>query len=142
MTDVQSRRVTLAARVVGLAGSLPEGDPLRVVGDATPTHRLKTTTGWREVGRAALAAAGAQDVPIEVRLHHTPAPWTEVDSVSVYFHLDLGPRARWSTPETVRRTAAEACLRELPEEGPGPGGDREGRTTTTTSPCCARWPRV
>ena len=36
MADADSRRQVLAARMVGLAASLPEGDPLRTVGEASP----------------------------------------------------------------------------------------------------------
>ncbi|KAF0287547.1 putative RNA-directed DNA polymerase from transposon BS [Amphibalanus amphitrite] len=113
MTDAWSRRQALAARMVGLAASLPEGDPLRSVGEAVVPRRLKTT-GWREVGAAALAAADARDIPVEARLHHTLPPWA--DNSTVHFHLDLGPRARRAAPEDVRRAAAEERIRELPEE--------------------------
>ena len=96
MADADSRRQVLAARMVGLAASLPEGDPLRTVGEASPSRRLKTTTGWREVGAEALRAADAVDVPVEARLHHTLPPWE--DSTAVHFHLDLGPRAGPHSP--------------------------------------------
>ncbi|KAF0309057.1 hypothetical protein FJT64_019802 [Amphibalanus amphitrite] len=99
--------------MVGLAASLPEGDPLRSVGEAVVPRRLKTT-GWREVGAAALAAADARDIPVEARLHHTLPPWA--DNSTVHFHLDLGPRARRAAPEDVRRAAPEERIRELPEE--------------------------
>ena len=114
MADADSRRQVLAARMVGLAASLPEGDPLRTVGEASSPRRLKTTTGWREMGAEALRAADAVDVPVEARLHHTLPPWE--DSTAVHFHLDLGPRAGRTAPEQVRRAAAEERIRELPEE--------------------------
>ena len=114
MADAQSRRCALAARMVGLAASLPEGDPLRSIGETTLRRRLKTTTGWREVGGSAMATVCARDTPIEARLHHSLPPW--MDSTAVQFHLDCGPEARRSATETARRTAAEARLRELPEE--------------------------
>ena len=76
-------------------------------------------TGWREVGRAAMAAAGAQDVPIEARLHHTSAVRT-LDRELRLRPLPCGPGApgppKRRAPETVRRAAAEVRLRELPED--------------------------
>ncbi|KAF0300812.1 hypothetical protein FJT64_026762 [Amphibalanus amphitrite] len=112
MTDAWSRRQALAARMVGLAASLPEGDPLRSVGEAVVPRRLKTT-GWREVGAAALAAADARDIPVEARLHHTLPPWA--DNSTVHFHLDLGPRARplgniTGTARDVQRDDVVAAL--------------------------------
>ena len=55
LPTARTRRATLAARMLGTAASLPEGEPLRALADATPTRRLKTTTGWRDRGREALA---------------------------------------------------------------------------------------
>ncbi|KAF0305651.1 Ribonuclease H [Amphibalanus amphitrite] len=100
--------------MVGLAASLPEGDPLRTVGEAVVPRRLRTTEGWREVGLAALSAAGAKDIPVETRLHHSLPPWT--DSTAVQFHLDLGPRASRAISAETRRAAAEERIRELPPE--------------------------
>ncbi|KAF0290090.1 Pinin [Amphibalanus amphitrite] len=40
----------LAARMVGLAASLPGDDPLHAVGEMHVAPRLRTTTGWRDVG--------------------------------------------------------------------------------------------
>ena len=74
MADARSRRVTLATKMVGLAASLPEGDPLRTAGESSASCRLRITEGWREVGLAVLAAAGAQDVPVEARLYHPLPP--------------------------------------------------------------------
>ena len=100
--------------MVGLAASLPEADPLRTIGEARPPRRLTTTTGWREVGATAVAAAGAQNVPVEIWLHHTLPPWRE--ATKVHFHLDLGPQARRDAPEEMRRAAAESRLQELPTD--------------------------
>ena len=55
LPTVRTRQATLAARMLGTAATLPEGEPLRALADATPTRRLKTTTGWRDRGREALA---------------------------------------------------------------------------------------
>ena len=114
MTDAQSRRSALAARMVSLAASLPGSDPLRAVGEASPTQRLKTASGWRQVGRSALEMVGARDTPVEPRLHHTLPP--RADSSAVCFHLDLGPQASRAATDRSRRTTAEARLRELPGE--------------------------
>ena len=45
LPTVRSRRTTLAARMLGMAASLLEEDPLRTLADATPARRLTTTTG-------------------------------------------------------------------------------------------------
>ena len=94
MPDAQSRRQALAARMVGLAASLPEGDPLRQVGEAAAPRRLKTTTGWREVGAAALTAADAQGVPVEARLHHTLPRGPSVPPSSSTWTWARGPDAQ------------------------------------------------
>ena len=114
MMGAQSRRRVLAARMVGLAASLPEGDPLRKVGHADPRRRLSTTSGWRDVGREALAAAGAGDVPVDVRLHHTIAPWKDTSKITI--NTDLGLGARRSASVASRRETAERRLAELPAE--------------------------
>ena len=112
MPTAQTRRRVLAARMVGLAGSLPPDDPLRIVGDATAPSRLKTTVGWRGLGREALAGAGVGDTRVEERLKTTIPPW--VSSGAVHFRLDVGPGGRRDAPEQVRRGAAEAVLNPLP----------------------------
>ena len=47
LPTARTRRATLAARMLGTAASLPEGEPLRALAEETPTRHLKTTTGWR-----------------------------------------------------------------------------------------------
>ena len=55
---VASRRETLMARLLANALALPGKDPLRVVAEANPPPRLKTTVGWRTVGKSVWATAG------------------------------------------------------------------------------------
>ena len=50
MPTARVRREVLSARLLGLASSLAEGDPLRALAEAALTRRLKTTTGWRDQG--------------------------------------------------------------------------------------------
>ena len=67
------RRCVLATRIYCAALSLPPEDPLRIVAERDIPQRL-TTTGWRAIGRRALAAAGVADLPTEERLHITLPP--------------------------------------------------------------------
>ena len=101
---VQQR--VLATRMLGLAASLPPGDPLRAVGDARAPSRLSSVTGWRTAGLEALAAADVAGVPIEPRLWVTP-PWTSTAGIS--FCLDAGIAGGRGAPDTVRRAAAEGA---------------------------------
>ena len=73
LVPVSARRTTLAAKFLAKAHALPEGDPLRVVAEADSTHRLKTVTGWREVGQEAWQAAGIAP-PIEPLLPDRAPP--------------------------------------------------------------------
>ena len=78
-------------------------------------RRLKTTTGRREVGAAALTAAGAQNVSA-LRLAFTAPSPPQTISSAVQFYLDLGPRPRCAASEKLQLAAAEERIRELPEE--------------------------
>lgn len=112
MTTARTRRHVLAARMAGQAASLPPGDPLRAVGDSTAPARLKTTVGWRGLGREALAGAGVGDARVEERLAATIPPW--ISTGTVHFCLDVGPGGRRDAPEQTRRGAAESVLNPLP----------------------------
>ena len=113
MVDAETRSKVLAARLLCRARALPEEDPLRVIAEANPNYRLKTTTGWRGVGRSALASVGAQHLQIEEALRVTIPPWSSTESV--HFHLDLGPNARRAAPEEARRATAEERLQTYPQ---------------------------
>ena len=112
LPTAQSRRRVLAARMVGLAASLPPGDPLRDIGDATAPARLKKAAGWRSLGREALAEAGAAAVRVEERTPAGLPPWIAAGPVE--FALDVGPGGRRGAPERTRREAAEEVLDPLP----------------------------
>ena len=114
LPTAQSRRKVLAARMVGLAVSLPEQDPLRTVGETDAPSRLKTTVGWRTVGREALAQVGAERVRVEERLTATIPPWIHTGSIS--FCLDIGPGGRRDSPEQVRKETADRILACLPQQ--------------------------
>ena len=109
---VAVRRPVLAARLVALADSLPEQDPLRLAAAPGPRRRLRGTDGWREVGREALNSAGAADLPIEQRLRVTLPPWTATDGIT--FCLSVGPSGARTASAQLRREAAEAHLQTLP----------------------------
>ena len=64
------RRGALATRMLGLASSLPPGDPQRVVSEARAPVRLTSVTGWRGVGRDALAASELGEVPFDPLRSH------------------------------------------------------------------------
>ena len=98
--------------MLGLAASLPPGDPLRGVGDARPPSRLSSVTGWRAAGLAALDLAGVSGAPVEQRLHVTPPPWTQTDGIEI--SLDVDARGGRDAPNSVHRAAAETCLAALP----------------------------
>ena len=100
----QVRRGTLAARMLCLARSLPTDDPLRQIAEENPPRRLKTTTGWRRLGREALRTCGLQQVPVEERLHVMLPPWQSPESVTV--RLDLGRAVRRDRPQSSRRRAS------------------------------------
>ena len=110
----QVRRGTLAARMLCLARSLPTDDPLRQIAEENPPRRLKTTTGWRRLGREALRICGLQQVPVEERLHVMLPPWQSPEGVTI--RLDLGRAVRRDAPEAVRRAAAEEHLATLPDQ--------------------------
>ena len=125
------RRGALATRMLGLASSLPPGDPLRAVSEARAPVRLTSVTGWRGVGREALAATELGEVPFEPRLRTTLPPWGAADRIT--FRLDVGGHGERSASDEVRRAAAEACLAELPPDavwlwtdGSAEGGVRRG----------------
>ena len=100
MPTARARREVLSARMLGLASSLPEGDPLRALAEAAPTRRLKTTTGWRDQGREAPTRICRTEEPVKIeeRLHVTEPPWHDVTGVS--FALEVGPDGRRDRPLT------------------------------------------
>lgn len=54
LLTARARRRVVAVRMLCRASSLPENDPLRtVVAESAVRRRLRTTSGWRETGRAA-----------------------------------------------------------------------------------------
>ena len=112
-TKTALHRATLAARMLGTAASLPEGEPLRALAEATPTRRLKTTTGWRDRGREALAQLD-RHINFEEPLRITVPPWCAPEGVT--FSLEVGPDGRRDRPPDIRRRAAEDRLAELPSE--------------------------
>ena len=79
-----ARRTVLATRMVALASSLQECDPLRTAA-ARPTSlgRLANVTGWWEIGRGGLADLGVLDTPIDQRLQVTLLPWTRHDRIAI-----------------------------------------------------------
>ncbi|KAF0309739.1 Ribonuclease H [Amphibalanus amphitrite] len=122
----------LAARMVGLAASLPGDDPLHAVGEMHVAPRLRTTTGWRDVGHRALAWTGAADVKVEGRPTKTIPPWDH-HGEAVTFCLDVGPGGQRAAPAHIRRGAAEATLEHLPpratwiwSDGSAEGGVSQG----------------
>ena len=113
MLPAHTRRRVVAARMFCRAVSLPEADPLRTVAESSVRRRLRTT-GWRDIGRAALAEAGAADAVVEQRLLTPPAPWNSPEGVHIA--LDVGPGGERRAHPDVRRRAAEACLAALPTD--------------------------
>ncbi|KAF0303168.1 RNA-directed DNA polymerase from mobile element jockey [Amphibalanus amphitrite] len=111
-----TRRSVVAARLLGLAMSLPESDPLRALAESTPPRRLKTTTGWRDRGREALARVcrGGAPLTFEARLATAGPPWRDVPGVTIV--LEVGPGGRRDCHPDTRREAAESRLAELPAE--------------------------
>ena len=137
LPTARTRRATLAARMLGTAASLPEGEPLRALADAAPTRRLKTTTGWRDRGREALAQLD-RHINFEKRLRITVPPWCAPEGVT--FSLEVGPEGRRDRPPDIRRRAAEDRLAELPSEatwiwsdGSASGGVMDGGGGATIS---------
>ena len=118
LPTARTRRATLAARMLGTAASLPEGEPLRALADATPTRRLKTTTGWRDRGREALAQLD-RHINFEERLHITVPPWCAPEGVT--FSLEVGPEGRQDRPPTSgggrQRTGWRSSRRRPPGSG-------------------------
>ncbi|KAF0300623.1 RNA-directed DNA polymerase from mobile element jockey [Amphibalanus amphitrite] len=109
-----STRKTLAARTLCRALALPEDDPLRRVAEADPPTRLRSTTGWRQLGRSALIEAGAEGVTVEPRLEVPLLPWTTCRPIA--FNLDVGPGGRRASPNETRREAARQHLAALPAQ--------------------------
>ncbi|KAF0298220.1 RNA-directed DNA polymerase from mobile element jockey [Amphibalanus amphitrite] len=88
MVPVRARREALAVRLTATAASQRTDDPLREVAARTAPRRLRTTTGWRDVGREALTRLGLQETPVEERLHITLPPWSDCSGVAI--RLDVG----------------------------------------------------
>ncbi|KAF0287883.1 Retrovirus-related Pol polyprotein from type-1 retrotransposable element R1 4 [Amphibalanus amphitrite] len=109
-----STRKTLAARTLCRALALPEDDPLRRVAEADPPTRLRSTTGWRQLGRSALIEAGAEGVTVEPRLEVPLLPWTTCRPIA--FNLDVGPGGRRASSNETRREAARQHLAALPAQ--------------------------
>ncbi|KAF0307940.1 RNA-directed DNA polymerase from mobile element jockey [Amphibalanus amphitrite] len=109
-----STRKTLAARTLCRALALPEDDPLRRVAEADLPTRLRSTTGWRQLGRSALIEAGAEGVTVEPRLEVPLLPWTTCRPIA--FNLDVGPGGRRASSNETRREAARQHLAALPAQ--------------------------
>ena len=97
-----SRREALTARLLANALALPAEDPLRVVADANPSPRLKSTVDWRSVGRSVWATAGIAG-PIEPTLAHHAPPW--LGEESMIFDLSVGALPVGAPPGTRKRAA-------------------------------------
>ena len=113
MVPVRTRREVLAARLAWTAASQREDDPLRAVAKSTAPRRLRTTTGWHDVGRGAAARADVRETPVEERLHITLPPWTESPRVTI--RMDVDADVRRTAHDDVRRAAAERHLATLPD---------------------------
>ena len=113
LVPVRTRREVLAARLVCTAESQGADDPLRATATKTAPRRLQTT-GWRDLGREALARVGLHGTPVEERLHVTLPPWTESPGVS--FRMDIGAPISREAHGDVRRAAAERHLATLPDQ--------------------------
>ena len=81
-----------------------------------PPRRLRTTTGWRDRGREALARICRGDAPLiyEAHLANAGPPWRDIPGVTIA--LDVGPGGRRDRHPDTRREAAENRLAELPAE--------------------------
>ena len=131
LVPVSARRTTLTVKFLAKACSLPEGDPLRAVAEADPTHKLKSVTGWRRMGREAWEAAGIAS-PIEPLLPDRDPPWEVAACPHVSFSLSVGaPRIHDATTDMTRQ-AAQRHLATLPQhatwiwtDGSADGGVRE-----------------
>ena len=139
LVPVRTRRDVLAARLAWTAASQREDDPLRAVATSTALRRLRTTTGWRDVGRGAVALAGVLETPVEERLHITLPPWT--DSPRVTIQMDVDADVRRTAHDDVRRAAAERHLATLPDraiwiwsDGSAEGGVSAGGDGALTTP--------
>ncbi|KAF0287268.1 Ribonuclease HI [Amphibalanus amphitrite] len=123
-----STRKTLAARTLCRALALPEDDPLHRVADADPPTRLRSTTGWRRLGRSALIEAGAEGVTVEPRLEVPLLPWTTCRPIA--FNLDVGPGGRRASSNETRREAARQHLAALPAQATWICAAAAAQTTT------------
>ena len=103
LEPVAARREALAARLLAKALALPAEDPIRTVAEACPPNRLKSTVGWRSVGRSVWEAAGIAG-PIEPTVTHRAPPWHEVEGVT--FDVSVGALPVSAASET-RKLAAE-----------------------------------
>lgn len=113
LMPVAARRTTLAAKLLAKAHALPVHDPLRSVAEAEVRPRLKSVTGWREVGHDAWRAAGIA-LPIEPLLPDRAPPWEVAACPHVSFGLDIGTSRRDAPAEELRR-AAQNHLASLPQ---------------------------
>ncbi|KAF0296692.1 Ribonuclease H [Amphibalanus amphitrite] len=114
MVPVRARREALAVRLTATAASQRSDDPLREVAARTAPRRLRTTTGWRDVGREALTRLGLQETPVEERLHITLPPWADCSGVAI--RLDVGAAVSREARDEVHRVAAEEHLATLPDQ--------------------------
>ena len=98
-----------------MAASLPEGQHLRALMDATPAGRLVRTIDSRDLGHDALAQLNLPDPQHKIteRLRVVP-PWH--DFTRVIFILEVGPDGRRDHSLDLRRMAAEEPLANLHEE--------------------------
>ena len=103
---MRARREVLAARLASTAVSQRPDDPLRIIAERTAPRRLRTTTGWRDVGREAAARANVLGVPIEERLHITIAPWTAAQ----------GWPSVWTSMRTSRERLMETSTLQSPRD--------------------------
>ena len=109
---VAARRTALAARMLTKAAALPPDDPLHALAVADPPRRLKSVTGWRQVGREAWRELGVT-LPVEPLLPERPPPWTP--STAIRFSLNIGAALPPGASESTKKETALHHLAELPQ---------------------------
>ena len=107
LPPVSSRRSAVAARFLDKARALPPDDPLRSRADTVVRQRLKSVTGWREVGAAAWSAAG---VVSPVHTQKGIWVWTDGAADGGVTIGGAGALSVWSNEETCELQAAADAI--------------------------------